>query len=243
MTDKVPFFWALNRSRVCCTILMIQQFFAPIKSKCSATFDVIFIDTFLNKWTSFILKLHRVNPREIPENKESEEFRMGWLLWNIIQRLIVIITSGGLISIDLCRKIASLCSTSFGHTSTWNNLQSSELHGDQVPSEIVRTRRNFVSLEQFWLSLNVTDDSECSSVCNPPPSTTPSIRKRHDQKTFSVECCHGLTFNIFFLNWSASDNLAKFVHVVHPSISAPFEGEIENFPRNLVATGDQKLIV
>ena len=128
MTDKVPFFWALNRSRVCCTILMIQQFFAPIKSKCSATFDVIVIDTFLNKWTSFILKLHRVNPREIPENKESEEFRMGWLLWNIIQRLIVIITSGGLISIDLCREIASLCSTSFGHTSTWNNLQSSELH-------------------------------------------------------------------------------------------------------------------
>ena len=112
-----------------------NSFLAPIKGKCFAAFDVIFIDTFLNKWTSFILKLHRVNPREIPENKESEEFRMGWLLWNIIQRLIAIITSGGLISIDLRRIIASLWSTSFGHTSTWNNLQSSEL---QLPSTSIK---------------------------------------------------------------------------------------------------------
>jgi len=66
--------------------------------------------------------------------------------------------------------------------------------------------------------------------------------ERHDQ-TFVLSVCHGLTFNILFLTKSESDNLAKFVHVVHPSISAPFEGEIENFPRNLVATGDQKLIV
>jgi len=169
---------------------------------------------------SFILKLNWVNQREIPENKQSEEFRIGWLLWNIIQRLVAIITSGGLISIDLRRKIASLWSTSFGHTSTWNNLQSSELHGDQVPSEIVRTRRNFVSLEQFWLSLNVTDDSECSSVCNPIPSTTPSIRKRHDQKPLVLSVVTDLSST--FSSWTdlRRITLARFVlHIVHPLIS------------------------
>ena len=86
--------------------------------------------------------------------------------------VIAIITSGGLISIDLCRKIASLCSTSFGHTSTWNNLQSSELHGDQVPSEIVRTRRK----SSLWSNFDFRQTSPTTASVLP---SAIRFRQRH----------------------------------------------------------------
>ena len=130
-----------------------------------------------------------MDQREIPENKQVRNFT----LVDFVEHYSKTYRNyyfGGLISIDLSRKIASLCFTLIGHTGTRSYLQSFELHGD-LPSEIVRTRRNFVSWNNFDFRLTSPTTAKGSFVCNPIPSTTPSTRKRHDQNTFSVECCRG----------------------------------------------------